>query len=345
MTYAQEVNDSIPDIHQELEVFEPQSLNELIHTVTSGLVKLAVNIIVAIIVFYIGRYIIRKLTKLVATILLKREVELSLTTFILSLVRIVLYFILIVTIIGILGLETSSFLALFASAGVAIGMALSGTLQNFAGGVLILLLKPYKIGDYIEAQGYAGTVKEIQIFSTVIITPDNKLIIIPNGPLSTSSINNWSKEGYRRIVWNVSISYGDKVEDARNAVMQMFANDERIVKGFIEDDREMRQSNQNSSEDKSSSEKAHSKKPNSTDILRQTLSERFLDKIPKKDGRPTVVVNELADSSVVLNIRAWVQTDDYWDVYYEYNERFYIELPKFGINFPFPQMDVHLSNK
>ena len=145
-----------------------------------------------------------------------------------SLVNIVLYFILIVTVIGILGIETTSFLAIFASAGVAVGMALSGTLQNFAGGVLILLLKPYKIGDYIEVQGYAGTVREIQIFHTIITTYDNKSISIPNGGLSTGSVNNWSREAYRRVTWTVSISYGDNVDDARKAILDMFAADERI---------------------------------------------------------------------------------------------------------------------
>lgn len=312
-------------IDEELELIEPQSLADLIHSVTSGLVRLAINIVIAVIVFYIGRFIIRKLTNFVATIMVKREVDFSLTTFVISLVKIVLYFILIVTIIGILGLETSSFLALFASAGVAIGMALSGTLQNFAGGVLILLLKPYKIGDYIEAQGYAGTVKEIQIFSTVIITADNKLIIIPNGPLSTSSINNWSKEGYRRVVWDVSISYGDKVEKAREAILKMFESDNRIVKGFIEDDRKLRNGNSES------------------ENTEWNVDPKYLEKLPKKDGTATVVVNQLGDSSVNLLVRAWVQTDDYWDVYFEYNERFYNELPETGINFPFPQMDVHIN--
>ena len=114
-------------------------------------------------------------------------------------------------------------------AGVAIGMALSGTLQNFAGGVLILLLKPYKIGDYIEAQGYAGTVKEIQIFFTVITTPDNKSISIPNGGLSTGSVNNWTREEYRRVSWTVSISYGDNVDAAREAILKMFAADSRVM--------------------------------------------------------------------------------------------------------------------
>ncbi len=153
----------------------------------------------------------------------------SLSTFVLSLVRIVLYFILIVTVIGILGIETSSFLALFASAGVAIGMALSGTLQNFAGGVLILLLKPFKVGDYIEAQGFAGTVTRIEIFNTIICTPDNKSIIIPNGGLSTGSVNNYSTQAYRRVEWSIGISYGESVQLARETILGLLAKDSRVL--------------------------------------------------------------------------------------------------------------------
>lgn len=330
-----EVADTTDILKQELELFEPQSLSDLVHQVTTGLVRLAINIVVAIIVFYLGRWIIKKLTNLVATILVKREVELSLTTFILSLVKIVLYFILIVTIIGILGLETSSFLALFASAGVAIGLALSGTLQNFAGGVLILLLKPYRIGDYIEAQGYTGTVKEIQIFSTVIITADNKLIIIPNGPLSTSSINNWSKEGYRRVVWSVGISYGDKVEDARKAILGLFSTDDRIIKGRLSELEIEERQEERSLEEGNSISKISSN---------EDITRKYLAQIPNKVEGPSVVVNELGDSSVVLQVRAWVKTDDYWNVYFQYNEEFYNILPHSGINFPFPQLDVHVNN-
>ncbi len=131
--------------------------------------------------------------------------------------------------LGILGIETSSFLALFASAGVAIGMALSGTLQNFAGGVLILLLKPFKVGDYIEAQGFAGTVTRIEIFNTIICTPDNKSIIIPNGGLSTGSINNYSIQPYRRVDWTVGISYGESVDRARTLLLDLLRKDPRIL--------------------------------------------------------------------------------------------------------------------
>ena len=164
-----------------IEMFKNISFQDAMSKLANMLVSFGFKLVIAIVVFYIGRFIIRKINQLLTNVFDKRHVDLSLKTFMLSFTKILLYFILVVTIIGILGIETSSFLALFASAGVAIGMALSGTLQNFAGGVLILILKPYKVGDYIEAQGFAGTVKEVLMFNTVITTPDNKTIMIPNG--------------------------------------------------------------------------------------------------------------------------------------------------------------------
>ena len=270
------------------------TFDEFIDKFVSSTVSFAINLAIAIAIFYIGRWIINKLYRLVHNIFIKRNIDASLSTFVLSMIRIVLYFILIVTVIGILGIETSSFLALFASAGVAIGMALSGTLQNFAGGVLILLLKPYKIGDYIEAQGYSGTVKEIQIFHTIINTPDNNSIIIPNGGLSTGSVNNYSRESFRRVDWVVGISYGDSVDTAREKILAILASDSRTI----------------------------------TDE-------------PARE--PKVVVNELADSSVNLKVSAWVASADYWGLYHTINERIYNELPEAGINFPFPQLQIHNS--
>lgn len=202
----------------------------VVQQLTSSAIDFVLKLVVAAIVFYAGKLIVRKLHRLISRLLEAREAEPSLRTFILSLAKIVMMFVLIIVVIGILGIETSSFLALFASAGVAIGMALSGTLQNFAGGVLILLLKPYKVGDFIEAQGYAGTVKEIQIFHTIISTGDNKSILIPNGPLSTGSINNASREMTRRVDWTVSISYGDDVQKARQAILNILNSDERVIK-------------------------------------------------------------------------------------------------------------------
>lgn len=221
--------DSVPTVSEETSALKNMSFDQLMDTLIHDAVHFAISLVIAIVVFYAGKYIIKKLYSFVVNILNKRNVDPSLGTFIMSLVRIVLYFILIVTVIGILGLETSSFLALFASAGVAIGMALSGTLQNFAGGVLILLLKPFKVGDYIEAQGFAGTVTRIEIFNTIICTADNKSIIIPNGGLSTGSVNNYSTQAYRRVEWKIGISYGESVEAARELLLGLLKKDPRVL--------------------------------------------------------------------------------------------------------------------
>jgi small-conductance mechanosensitive channel len=331
----------------------------LLDQLVEKLVHFSFNVAIAVIVFYIGRFIINKLYGGVKRMMLRRQVDKSLTSFTLSFVKIVLYFILIVTVIGILGIETSSFLALFASAGVAIGMALSGTLQNFAGGVLILFLKPYRIGDYIEAQGFAGTVKEIQIFHTVITTPDNKAIIIPNGGLSTGSVNNYSREDYRRVDWQIGISYGDDVDVARKAILAILAADSRIVKQYVEDDREMRHLAQADTDEPAEEAPADAEQPAdkpAKGIMRlfkshRTRLEEWQEKrdaqvkaaYKKVDCTPTVLVSSLDDNAVTLCVRAWTQKAFYWGVYHENIEAFYKELPKSGINFPFPQLDVHFD--
>ena len=188
------------------------------------------KILLAIVVFLVGRWIVRRLNKLLAKILEKRHVQASLSTFVKSLVNITLTLLLIIVVIGVLGIETSSFIALFASAGVAIGMALSGTLQNFAGGVMILLFKPFKVGDTIEAQGQSGTVREIQIFNTILATPDNKIIIIPNGGLSTGLMKNYSREATRRVDWEFGIAYGDDYTKAKAVIARLLDADGRVLK-------------------------------------------------------------------------------------------------------------------
>ena len=353
--------DSIPGQKAELEMLRSLPLDELLDKMVSGLVTLAVNVALAILVFYIGKFIIRKIYNLVRRILISRSIDGGLSTFLLSMVRIVLYFILIVTVIGILGIETSSFLAIFASAGVAIGMALSGTLQNFAGGVLILLLKPYRVGDYIEAQGYAGTVKEIQIFHTLIVTYDNKAIIIPNGGLSTGSINNWSRERYRRVDWTVGISYGDDIEKARSVILQML-DDHPLIIGADEIAAEEAERARESAQAAALVAEAESESDNAG-WLRRMLSthrgrvRRHMTQMQERRAeaeaaavrppyvKPKVVLNELADSAVVLKISAWVKTPDYWSAYHEINEEIYRAFAdgSRGVSFPFPQLDVHLA--
>lgn len=353
------VPDSVPSVKEELEMLRSLPFDELVDKVVSSMVEFTINLAIAIVVFYVGKFIIKKVHKFISTIMLRRRVDKSLTTFLLSLVKMVLYFLLIVIVIGILGIETSSFIALFASAGVAVGMALSGTLQNFAGGVLILLLKPYKVGDYIEAQGYNGTVKEIQIFHTIILTPDNKSIIIPNGGLSTSSINNYSREDYRRVDWTVSISYGDSVDDARKAILDILASDDRIVEKYIEDDRAKRFKEEQEALLDSQVELPEQNRTWVSRLFhkpRRQVAQRIttlqasanahdhaFSVLPKTDRSPTVKLSALADSSVNLSARAWTLNSEYWAVFFEINERIYNELPQRGIHFPFPQLDVHLQ--
>lgn len=346
----------------EVDKWKAMSLEDLVSRLADSAVSFAINLAVAIVVFYAGRFIIRKIYRLISSVFHSRAIDKSLSTFVLSLVNIVLYFILIVTVIGILGIETTSFLAIFASAGVAIGMALSGTLQNFAGGVLILLLKPYKIGDYIEVQGYAGTVKEIQIFFTVITTADNKSISIPNGGLSTGSVNNYSREEFRRVNWTVSISYGDDVQSAREAILTMFASDDRIMQAQLNaevhdiSEPEQVESAQDmpAEVDDEATEEASSRSLMDKLLGRRKIAKKALSRLderlkkrreePLPDYSPKVFVDSLAASSVDLTVRAWTKSENYWGVYFYYNELFYNELPKHGVSFPFPQLDVHIPS-
>lgn len=202
-------------------------LPDVVHTY---LIPLGLKIIAAIIVLFVGRWVIKLVKNAFAKVMARRNAEPTLSSFLMSLVSVLLTFFLIIAIIGILGINTSSLVALLASAGLAIGMALSGTLQNFAGGVMIMLFRPFKVGDFIAAQGYEGTVNEIQIFNTHVLTPDNKEVILPNGALSTSALTNFSKQGTRRVDWTFSIAYGDDYDKAKAVLRSLCAEDTRIQK-------------------------------------------------------------------------------------------------------------------
>lgn len=204
--------------------------NLALSNITEYAITFGKNLIAAVLVYVIGKFIIGKLLGIIRKIMRKKQVETSLFTFLDSTCSIALYFLLVIAVVATLGIETSSFVALFASAGVAIGMALSGSLQNFAGGVMILIFHPFRVGDYIEAQGFGGIVKYIQIFSTVIVTPDNQTIFIPNGGLSTGTIKNVSREPVRRIDIDINVAYGTKPEEVRRVVMPICDADDRISK-------------------------------------------------------------------------------------------------------------------
>ena len=257
------------------------------------LVPLGIKIMVAILVLVIGRWIIKLIKNRLANGLMKKRADPTLHSFISNLISVVLNFVLIVFIISILGINTSSLVALLASAGLAIGMALSGTLQNFAGGVVIILLRPFKVGDYISAQGQEGFVKSVQIFNTIIHTLDNKVVSIPNGILSTGMFTIYNLEDTRRVEWTVSISYGDDFDKAK-AVLSKLCDDHPLI---------------------------------------------------LKDPAPVIEIIKLNNSSVDITMRAWVKTQDYWPVFFGMNEKVYKTLPQEGLNFPFPQMDVHVEEK
>lgn len=204
-------------------------LNAALQGLITQASHLGLAILKALIIFIVGRFIICLINKLVHKMLDKREIDPSVRTFTGSLVNVVLTILLIISVVGALGVQTTSFAALLASAGVAIGMALSGNLSNFAGGLIILLLKPYKVGDYIESQGVSGSVKEIQIFHTVLNTPDNKVIYIPNGSLSSGVVTNYSYQVTRRLEWTFGVDYGTDYEKVRQTLEGVLGKDTRIL--------------------------------------------------------------------------------------------------------------------
>lgn len=187
------------------------------------------KLIGAIFVLIIGLWVVKMLTKGFGRLMVRSQMDDSLRPFLMSLVGTLLKLMLAISIMGMLGIEMTSFIAILASAGLAVGMALSGTLQNFAGGVMILIFKPFKVGDFIDAQGHSGTVKEIQIFVTILTTPDNISIIIPNGGLSNNSMINYSSRSTRRVDWTVGVAYGESVEKVRKTIRKLIDDDPRIL--------------------------------------------------------------------------------------------------------------------
>lgn len=193
-------------------------------------IEVGKDLLGAIFIYIVGRFIIKQVGRLLARILEKRKLEISVQTFLRSLVSILLNLILAFAIVSRLGVETTSFAALLASAGVAIGMALSGNLSNFAGGLIILVFKPFKVGDYIEGQNANGTVREIQIFHTILTTVDNKVIYVPNGALSSNAITNYNKQETRRAEWVFGVEYGEDFEKVKAVLQRIIDADPRILK-------------------------------------------------------------------------------------------------------------------
>ncbi|WP_255434147.1 mechanosensitive ion channel family protein [Carboxylicivirga sp. M1479] len=188
------------------------------------------KILVAILIVVIGLWIINKIIKGFKHLLASQQIDETLVPFLVSLSSVTLKVLLFISVINYLGVNMTSFIAILGAAGLAVGMALSGTLQNFAGGVILLILKPFKVGDYIEAQGQTGIVKEIQIFNTILTTLDNKIVIIPNGGLSTGAMTNYTKEPTRRVDFVFGIGYNDDIDKARDIILEVANKNELIMK-------------------------------------------------------------------------------------------------------------------
>ena len=266
-------------------------VHDIVSEIVSWLIWTGIKICIALAIYYAGRWLLRRVVKMIDALMTRRKTELSLHTFLLTLVKTVGYIILIVAIVSVLGVNLTIFAAVLASAGLAIGMALSSTLQNFAGGVMILVLRPYSIGDYISSQGVSGTVTAIRLFTTTVQTTDKQTIYIPNNMISTSIINNYTTSVTRRCSWKVSVAYGDDYDAVRAAMLAIIMRSDKVL----------------------------------------------------KEPAAYVRIDAMADSAVVIEARAWVLNNDYWDVLDSITECFYKELPAAGAHFPFPQLDVHID--
>jgi len=248
------------------------------------------KIIGAILIFIIGRIIIGFISNAISRVLTRKGSDQTLIKFVLSLTRITLLVIVILASLSTLGVETTSFVAIIGAAGLAVGFALQGSLSNFAAGVMLIIFRPFEVGHYVEAGGTSGSIEAIGIFNTVLKTPDNKKVIIPNSSVTGGNIINYSAHETRRVDMVFGIGYADDIKKARDIMLEIISSDSRIL----------------------------------------------------KDPEPVVKVVELGDSSVNFAVRPWVKTADYWNVYFDLNEKIKMAFDEKGISIPFPQRDVHL---
>ena len=254
------------------------------------------KVLAALALYVVGGWIISLIRKAMKKRFAAKHTEATLASFTDSLVTIVLWVLLIILVVGTLGINTTTLAALLAAGGMAIGMALSGTVQNFSGGIMLLVFKPFKVGDFIEAQGFAGKVTEVNIVSTKMLTTDNRVVIIPNGALSNGNISNITGKHLRRVDIPVSVAYGTDADVVKNALLDM-------VKAIP----------------------------------------MFLDSGTPGAADPFCALTELGQSSVNFIVRAWVKSPDYWTARFQLQETIYRDLPaKFGVQFPFPQLDIHV---
>ena len=282
--------------------------------------QFGLKVLAALVIFVVGIFLIRWVKSILKRVFDRRDTEPTIASFVTSFVSISLTVLLVVISVSTLGVDTTSLAALLAAGGLAIGMALSGTVQNFAGGLMLLAFKPFKADDFIEAQGEMGKVVEVNITATKILTTDNRVVILPNGALSNGTIINYNGRPLRRVEWSVSVSYGVDAAACKKAILAIVNSDQRILQA----DTDMT--------------KLY-KDLNISAYQLSTVNYR-MDAIPE----PFVALKALNENDITFVVRAWVKADDYWDVFFALQERFYTELPPQGFTFAYPHADVTMLN-
>ena len=268
------------------------SADQIISLLLEEAVKIGMKVLAAIAIYVIGAWVIKKIKRIIRKIMERRNIDPSITSFTLSFTTIALTLMLILMTVDALGINTNSIVALLAGSGLAIGMAFSGSLQNFAGGIMILVFKPFRVGDYVEFQNCTGTISSIEMTSTFIISDNGETIVLPNGTIFNGMLINHSKLCKKRVVWNISVAYGSNIELVRATALALLESN--------------------------------------PDVL-------------KEENPPAVVVSNLGESAVIVSIRCWVDHTNYWKTLYWGYEEIYKSFNAAGIQFPYPQLDVHMK--
>ncbi|HEN20791.1 MAG TPA: mechanosensitive ion channel [Desulfobacteraceae bacterium] len=261
-----------------------------IEMVTDWISRYSLKVVAAILILVIGIWISRRISKVFANLLEKKSVDPTLVSFFSKMIYYAMVILVLIAAVGHLGVNTTSFLTMLGAAGLAVGLALKDSLSNFASGIILILLHPFRIGDYVTAGGVSGSVESITIFNTVLNTPDNKKVVVPNGSITNNAITNANANSTRRIDLAVGISYKDDIRKAKDVLNGLVAEDSRIL----------------------------------------------------KDPAPKIAVSELGESSINLVVRPWVNTSDYWDVFFDLTEKIKITLEDEGLSIPYPQQDIHV---
>jgi small conductance mechanosensitive channel len=277
-------------VDQVTEYMDPDKVNQLLEMGKELLIQYGLKALAAIAIFIIGKMIANWLKKLVIKVMKKADIDQIIIGFTSSIAYIGMLAFVVVAALGQLGIQTTSFIAILGAAGLAIGLALQGSLANFAAGFLMIIFRPFKVGDFVEAAGVSGSVQAIHIFTTTLITPDNKTIIVPNGKIGNDNIINYSAQATRRVDLTVGVSYDADLKEVRAILEDIVSKDSRIL-----------------------SDPAHQ-----------------------------IAVAELADNSVNFVVRVWVESADYWSVFFDATETVKLRLDEAGIGIPYPQRDVHL---